>query len=293
MNLDAALLLQILKISVTVLIFAIGMQSTVDDLTYLWRRPRLLFKSMAAMYVLVPLVAVALARVLPVSFGLKVAMIVVAISAGAPLVPRKLMPLTNDAYVFSVIANSSLLAIVSVPLWLMALSTLSGAVPEITPGDVGRLLGKAFLLPLAAGMGFRMLMPTLSEKLSDILLKVGGIVLGLGGLTLLVLGWPLLKEAGWIALLVLGLLTVLSLAIGHLMGGPDEEDRTALAISCATRHLGIAVLIAAAVPGQNTGVLVVAYLVASILASIPYIRWRKRFHKAERANSPAASATAS
>jgi BASS family bile acid:Na+ symporter len=277
---DAATLMQVLKISVSVLIMAIGMQSTVDDLTYLWRRPWLLFKSMLAMYVLIPLVAVALVRLLPVDFGLKVAVVVVAISAGAPLVPRKLMPLTNDAYVFSVIATSSLLAIVTVPLWLVVLSNLSGATPEITPLDTGRLIGRTFLLPLAVGMSVRILAPNLSEKLSDILLAVGGIVLTLGGLVLLVLGWPLLKEAGWISLLVLGLLTTLSLGIGHLMGGPDEEDRTALAISCATRHLGIAVLVAATVPGQRTGVLVVAYLVASIVASIPYIRWRKRYHKA-------------
>jgi BASS family bile acid:Na+ symporter len=280
MGFDAATLLQLVKMSVTVLILAIGMQSTVDDLTYLWRRPWLLTKSMVAMYVFVPLMAVALARVLPVPFGLKVAVVVVAISAGAPLVPRKLMPLSNDGYVFSVIATSSLLAIVTVPLWLIALSALSGATPEITPAEVARLLGKAFLLPLAIGMGIRMLAPDLSEKLADVLLKAGGIVLTLGGLVLLVLGWPLLKEAGWISLLVLGLLTALALAIGHLLGGPEEEDRTALAIACATRHLGIAVLVAAAVPGQRTGVLVIAYLVASLLASIPYIRWRKRFHKA-------------
>ena len=216
MGFDAATLLQLVKLSVTVLILAIGMQSTVDDLTYLWRRPWLLTKSMLAMYVFVPLAAVALARVLPVPFGLKVAVVVVAISAGAPLVPRKLMPLSNDGYVFSVIATSSLLAIVTVPLWLIALSSLSGATPEITPAEFARLLGKAFLLPLAIGMGFRMLAPDLSERLADILLKAGGVVLTLGGLVLLVLGWPLLKEAGWISLLVLGLLTTLALAIGHL-----------------------------------------------------------------------------
>jgi BASS family bile acid:Na+ symporter len=288
MSFDAATLMQVLKISVSVLIMAIGMQSTVGDLTYLWRRPWLLLKSMLAMYVLVPLVAVALVRLLPLDFGLKVAVVVVAISAGAPLVPRKLMPLKNDAYVFSVIANSSLLAIVTVPLWLIALSNFSGATPDITPLEVGRLIGRTFLLPLAVGMGVRMQMPSLSEKVSDILLKAGGIVLGLGGLLLLVLGWPLLSEAGWISLLVLAVLTALSLVVGHLMGGPDEEDRTALAISCATRHLGIAVLIAAAVPGQRIGVLVVAYLVASLVASIPYIRWRKKYHKAVMVEAQAA-----
>jgi len=283
MNLDPAVILRLVKICITALILAIGLRSTVDDLTYLWRRPGLLTKSMLAMYVLVPLVAVALARLLPISPGLKVALVVIAISAGAPLVPRKLMPLSNDGYVFSVIATSSLLAIVTVPLWLIALSGLSGVAPQITPGDVARLLGKAFVLPLAIGMGIRALAPAAAERLSDLLLKVAGALLGLGGLALLVLGWPLLREAGWISILVLGLLTGAALAIGHLLGGPDPEDRTALAIACSTRHLGIAVLVAASVPGERTGVLVMAYLVASFLASIPYGQWRRRYHRAARA----------
>ena len=41
----------------------------------------------------------------------------------------------------------------------------------------------------------------------------------------------LLREAGWISLGILGLLTALSLAIGHVMGGPDEEDRTRRPVS--------------------------------------------------------------
>ena len=48
-------------------------------------------------------------------------------------------------------------------------------------------------------------------------------------------------------------------------------------------HIGVAVLVAAALPTQRTAVLVVAYLVASMLAAMPYIRWRKKYHKAERA----------
>ena len=36
---------------------------------------------------------------------------------------------------------------------------------------------------------------------------------------------------------------VIALVIGHLMGGPTEDDRTALAIACATRHIGIALVV--------------------------------------------------
>ena len=43
-----------------------------------------------------------------------------------------------------------------------------------------------------------------------------------------------------------GLLLLLALAIGHCLGGPHPDDRTALAIACATRHIGVAVIVATA-----------------------------------------------
>ena len=50
-------LLLLVKVSVGVLLLAIGMGATVADFTYVWRRPGLLLRSLLAMYVLVPLVA--------------------------------------------------------------------------------------------------------------------------------------------------------------------------------------------------------------------------------------------
>lgn len=69
---------------------------------------------------------------------------------------------------------------------------------------------------------------------------------------------------------------VIALAIGHGVGGPDPDDRTALAVACATRHLGIAVLVATSFPGPRVVVLISAYIVISVLVSVPYLAWRKR-----------------
>ena len=44
------MLLLILKSSIASLIFAIGMTAKVDDIVHLWRRPVLMLKSVAAMY---------------------------------------------------------------------------------------------------------------------------------------------------------------------------------------------------------------------------------------------------
>jgi BASS family bile acid:Na+ symporter len=107
----------ILKLCVSVLIFAIGLGSRLADLAYLGRRPRLLLRSLLAMYVLVPLAAFAFAKLLPLGPGVKAALLVLAVSAGAPLLPRKLSKLGSGAYVFSLVVTSSLIAIVLVPTW--------------------------------------------------------------------------------------------------------------------------------------------------------------------------------
>jgi len=58
------MLLLILKTSIATLIFAIGMTAMIDDIVYLWRRPVLLVKSIVAIYLVMPSVAVLMARVL-------------------------------------------------------------------------------------------------------------------------------------------------------------------------------------------------------------------------------------
>jgi predicted Na+-dependent transporter len=276
------LLLTLLKASVSVLILAIGMGSTLSDLTYLWRRPALLLRSLLAMYVLVPLAALALVAVLPLTPGVKAAFLVLAVSAGAPLLPRKLGGFGGGAYVFSLVVTSSLLAILVVPAWVALLASYFEVSTEITPADVAAAIAKAFLVPLAIGMSIRALAPKFSERVADRLLAIAGIVLTVTGLVLLVGGWQLLLAVKWPGMATLVGLLLIALAIGHVLGGPDEDDRTALAISCATRHIGVAVIVAATFRGPRTAVLIAAYIVASALVSMSYLRWRKS--KAAAAN---------
>jgi BASS family bile acid:Na+ symporter len=68
------------------------------------------------------------------------------------------------------------------------------------------------------------------------------------------------------------------IGVGHALGGPDEDDRTVLALSTASRHPGVALAIAGAVlPGQRavTAVILLSLLVGAIVTG-PYVKWRKR-----------------
>jgi BASS family bile acid:Na+ symporter len=268
-------LLLVLKLSVVALIFAIGLGSTPADLVYLWRRPGQLVRSLLAMYVVVPAAALVMAKTLPLPVAVKTAILVLAISAGAPLLPRKLMKLGREGYVFSLVVTSSLLAVVAVPAWLQVLGTLFGREAELDPGAVALVIAKSFLAPLVLGMLLRWPLSSVAERLSQWLLGAAGAVLTAAGLALLLLHGGALVAVGVVPLLALLATTLVALAIGHALGGPDPDDRTALAVSCATRHVGIAMLAASTVPGPRVAVLVLAYVLASAVASIPYLRWRK------------------
>jgi BASS family bile acid:Na+ symporter len=269
-------LLLLVKIAVGVLILAIGMGATVADLTYVWWRPGLLLRSLLAMYVLVPLAALLLVKTWPLAPGVKAALLVLAVSAGAPLLPRKLQRFGSNAYAFSLVVTSSLLAIVVVPAWVALLAWHFGVSTELAAIDVAQVMAKAFLLPLALGMLLRAVAPTLSERVADRVVALAGLGLTLAGLALLVLHWQLFSAVRGPGMVALVVLLLLALAIGHLLGGPHPDDRTTLAIACATRHIGITVIVATAFRGPRTVVLLAAYVVASAVVSIPYLQWRRR-----------------
>lgn len=268
-------LLLLLKISVGIIILAIGMDSTLREIAYLWRRPGLLLRSVLAMYVLVPLAALALVKILTLPPGVEIGLLVLAVSAGAPLLPRKLLNIGDGAYIFSLVVTSTLLAIMLVPVWLAVLGPQFGNPPNLESSRVAWVLAKSFLLPLALGMLVRWLFPAVAERIGDRLMAVAGLLLTVCALLLLLLHWDVLLEASVSGVLTLAGLIVIALVIGHLLGGPAEEDRTALAIACSTRHLGIAVLVAASLPGPRTAVIIAAYILTSAVISIPYLRWRR------------------
>ena len=275
MELTAYLLIA-LKGSVALLIFAVGLDSRLKDLVYLRQRPGVMLRSLLAMYVVVPLLALAAVKVLQLPPGMELALLVLAISAGAPMLPRKLMRLGNEEYVISLVVVSSLLAIVTVPAWLALLGPHFDRPGTLDPMTVAGVLGKSFLLPLVLGVAVRRWLPDASARLSDLLLKVVGLVFSGCALALLVTHYQVILAVMGLPILVLGGFTLAALGVGHAMGGPDPNDRTALAVSCATRHVGVAMVVAAATPNPRTVVLIVAYALASAVVIIPYMKWRSR-----------------
>lgn len=270
------ILLVLIKVAVVALIVAIGMRSTKEQALFLLKRPSLLWRSVLAMYGLVPLAVFILVKLLPLKPGTEAALLVLAVSAGAPLLPRKLRIEGDDGYIVSLVLVSSVLAVVLVPLWVVLLDAQFGIASEIRLATVALLLTKAFLAPLLAGMLIRAFAPKLASRMADPMLGAGGAVLVVSALLVIALNVRLLADVRLSGLAALAAVMVLALAIGHAMGGPDPRHRTALAVSCATRHVGIALLVATALPGAVTLTLVMAYLLTATAVTVPYLLWRRR-----------------
>lgn len=268
------MLLVLIKLAIVALILGIGMGASNADFAYLGRRPALLLRSLLAMYVAVPLATFGLVTLLPLSPAVRAAMLVLAVSAGAPLLPRKLAKLGNRAYVVSLVLISSLLAIVAVPVWVALFARYYHVETDVTPLATALVIAKAFLLPLLAGVALRALAPDLCRRFDNYVLGLAGIVLAAAGVALLILNWPILLHLRWPGVAALLVLMLIAVAIGHVLGGPRPADRTALAITCATRHIGIAVVVATRFRGPGTLVLLLVYIVATVVVSLLYLRWR-------------------
>ena len=265
-----------LKLCVVAMVVAIGLGSKLADLDYLLRRPALLLRALVAMYVVVPVATFLLVKWLPITAAAKAALLVLAVSAGAPLLPRKLLFLDSGKFVFGLAVISSLLAVVVAPAWVALLAGHFGVAAELPATRVATVIATGFVVPLALGMVAHALAPAVSERLAEKLLAVGGAVMLACGVALLVQNFGTLREVDPLGLVAIGIVMATALAAGHLLGGPDPDDRTVLAVACATRHIGIAVLVAASFPGPRTAALIVAYLMVALLVSTPYLRHRKR-----------------
>jgi BASS family bile acid:Na+ symporter len=118
-------------------------------------------------------------------------------------------------------------------------------------------------------------------------------VLFAGSVVLLVVLAPfVLMRISWLDALAFVLTIVVSLVIGHVLGGPRPDHRIPLAMIASTRNLGLALMIAGATLPEHlpVQVLIVAYTVLTQILHIPYLRWAKRAAERHAGVAPAAPA---
>lgn len=267
------------KVSIIMQVFAIGLGTTWEQATYLFRHARLMWNSILARNAAVPVIAILLIKAFPFHVAVAIAIGVLAVTPVPPLLPKsQLKAGARSEYVLGLLVSQAVLAIVLAPVTIAFMDWALGARAHFSVGQVALLIFQTILVPLGAGMLTARLAPKL-EHFAPILAAVGSVLLIGSALPLLFLAWRVFGTlSGNGAILALAIFVIAGTAVGHLLGGPLAEDRTTLAIATSSRHPAVALAIANAnFPKQRTLVAgaVVIYLMLRMLLSALYMRRRR------------------
>lgn len=283
----------IMHVSLILVVLAVGLQSRWADFTYALSHPGLLLRGIVAVNLAVPAAAAILIALFPMSTGIKVGILMMAVAPLAPLVPGKMLKAGSAcSYAIGLYVALMLLAVLIVPLTLVILSRIFPGEAWIPPMAIARLVFVSVLLPLIVGALVGTFAPVFAQRAAGIAQLLGniGLVIFLVP-ALIVLGPPMLALVGDGTVVAIVLTVLAGLAAGHLLGGPNPANRTALAFAAATRHPGMAIMMARAnYEDRQIVPTVILFLLTGVVVSALYQIWaRKHAAAAEAGAAPAAA----
>jgi BASS family bile acid:Na+ symporter len=267
-------------LSIMLIVLGFALLCTWSDATSLFRNRGLLLRSLLAMNVILPIFAAALSVMFTLRPVIEVVLIALAVSPVPPFLPLKQSKLVgHHEYIYGLLGATSLLTIVLAPLTITLIGLVASRHTSIAPMAVARIVGLTALVPFALGLFIHRRNPSLALRVSPIASKVGMALLVVAVVPVFIKQWSaMIGLIGDGTVLAIIAFIVVGLAAGHWLGGPDPNTRTILALATATRHPGVALIIANAnFPDEKlVAPAVLLYLLVSVVVSAPYVMWRKR-----------------
>jgi predicted Na+-dependent transporter len=223
--------------------FSFGLRLSFAEIIEPLRDVRLLLTTLAANFVIVPLMALLLANLLGLEEDLRVGLILISVVAGAPLVP-KLAQIARANIPFAV-ASTALLVVATVIYLPLVLPLLLPGV-RLDTMSIVRPLGIQIILPLVLGL----IVDYISRDEADVLLPVLGQIanVSLTLMLVLMLGGNVGNVLGLIgtgSILAAILLFAVAMIAGYLLGGADAGTRRTLSMATGQRNLAAAFVVAA------------------------------------------------
>jgi BASS family bile acid:Na+ symporter len=269
----------VIQATVAVTVFGYGLSAQTDDLLWVLRRPRVLFVSLVAMFVVMPVIALAAHVYLDFPHAAEVALVVIALTPIPALLPRTEIGSGGRArYAYGLAFAVALVSPVLIP----ALSDLIGRLMDrpfgLSPLTIASAMAMQVLLPLALGFLVGRLWPAGAERFGGRLVAIANSAMLVALLALLVLVFPaVLSALSLVTLAVMFVFTASGLAVGHALGGPDRTDAVVLAIACANRNPGLAIGLAASIfPAESFAGTAIIYALVSNVAVTLYTRLQRR-----------------
>lgn len=275
------LIIMALQVSIWATVFSFGLMAQRGEGAYLARHGNLLARAIVAMLLVMPVVAIILARFFDFDRNVEVALIALSLSPIPPLLPGKETKAGGSgAFAVGLLAALALFSIVTIPASLAFLGRLFGIQLEMPPAGVAGVVLKSIIAPLLLGLAVRGFIPSLADRLEGPVSKLAKLLLVLGAVPLLIKIFPTLMQlATGGTLLAIVLFNVIGITVGHLMGGPQPDQAVVLGVSTASRHPMIAISIAMAnVADPRVGATILLALLVNAVVGGIYLAWHRRQH---------------
>lgn len=271
-----------INVSLVLMVLGVALAARKTRADFFLRRPALALRSFVAMFVVMPIVAVLIAKNFDLDYELLVALILLALSPIPPILPAKQLKSGGEPdYVFSLVALTALGAIAVVPGGVELIGQLFGRDLNVPFAVTARVVAISLLLPVVVGLVVARLAPAFAHRLARPASLAGLVLLVAASVPLLWKIWGAMAgDIRNFTLVAMLAFVVIGLAAGHLLGGPVPGNRATLALATATRHPGVAIAVMHVIAPADRSVtpVVLLYLIVAVVASLPYVAWRRRAH---------------
>ena len=276
------IILLLVKVSIVVSVFAIGLKSTLLEALHLLRRPAELLRAVLAMNVLMPLFAVAVVMTFKLNPAVRLALVVLSVSPIPPILPNRAVKAGGkENYVIGLLVAISLLSLIIIPITIKVFELVSGMPLRASTREIFVKVAFTVLIPSIVGIICRRLSVSFADRAAKPMAVIGTTMLVLCCLPILFTSLKaIMTLIGDGTLLALSAFALVGMLIGHLLGGPKPSNRAVLALATSTRHPAVAMTIANVnFPDQKLAApLILVYLVISFILFVPYINWMRRTH---------------
>jgi bile acid:Na+ symporter, BASS family len=249
---------------------AMGAGLTIPQIAEPLRNARLVVLALLANFVLMPLGAIALAKVLQLDEPFAIGLLVLGCAAGAPFLP-KLAELAKGNLAFAVGAM--------VLLMVGTVAYLPIVLPLLLPGitvnawDIARSLLLLMLLPLAMGLALKARYGELAARVKPVLDWISNVSLIL--LVCLITAANIdkvLQVFGTRAILAGLLFIVLGLGTGWLLGGSGAGTKRVMALGTGQRNIAAALVVASSFSDPKVVVMVIVVAIVGLILLMPLSR---------------------
>ncbi len=246
----------------------IGLGLRLQQIAAPLRNTRLVVSALLANFIIAPLFALGIARLLRLDQPLAMGLLLLGLAAGAPFMPKIAGMAKGDvALAVGLLVMLMIGTIVFLPVALPLLVTGT----QVNPTKIVRLLLLLILLPLIIGLVIRARSSSIAAQLAPVLARISGVTLLATVILIIALHFrSLLHIFGTGAIYAALLFSILPALTGWLLGGRNAAQRTVLGLATGFRSFPAALIVSVQnFTDPNVSVMVIVTTLTGLVVLLP------------------------